>query len=100
MYGVGALGIIGLVLVGVGAADTLDSVSTSALRSVFNTIQYLSVSLNLSFKWPGPVLDVADWFASFNFGIQIFAPECITGFDWTKVFWGGVVGRVDQGFAA
>ena len=92
MYGVGALGIIGLVLVGVGAADTLDSVSTSALRSVFNTIQYLSVSLNLSFKWPGPVLDVADWFASFNFGIQIFAPECITGFDWTKVFWGGVVG--------
>tara|TARA_B100000073_G_scaffold327112_1_gene312463 strand:+ start:1008 stop:3854 length:2847 start_codon:yes stop_codon:yes gene_type:complete len=92
MYGVGALGIIGLVLIGVGAADTLDSVSTSALRSVFNTIQYLSVSLNLSFEWPGPVLDVADWFASFNFGIQIFAPECITGFDWTKVFWGGVVG--------
>jgi len=92
MYGVGALGIIGLVLVGVGAADTLDSVSTSALRTLFNTIQYLSVSLNLSFEWPGPVLDVADWFASFNFGIQIFAPECITGFDWTKIFWGGVVG--------
>ena len=61
--------------------------ATNNMKKIIESLQFFSLSLNMSIEWPGPVLNIGKYLEGFTFSIEFLRPECVaTGLNWFNIF--------------
>ena len=76
-----------LAFCGFKASQVMGAQATNNMKKIIESLQFFSLSLNMSIEWPGPVLNIGKYLEGFTFSIEFLRPECVaTGLNWFNIF--------------
>ena len=79
--------VVVLAFCGFKASQLMGAQATNNLKKIVESLQFFSLSLSMSIKWPGPVLNLGKYLEAFTFSIEFLRPECVaTGLNWLNIF--------------
>ena len=79
--------VVVLAFFGFKASQVMGAQATNNMKKIIESLQFFSLSLNMSIEWPGPVLNIGKYLEGFTFSIEFLRPECVaTGLNWFNIF--------------
>ena len=79
--------VVVLAFCGFKASQLMGAQATNNLKKIVESLQFFSLSLSMSIKWPGPVLNLGKYLEAFTFSIEFLRPQCVAaGLDWLNIF--------------
>ena len=86
LFAVAAVVVV-LAFCGFKASQLMGPQATNNLKKIVESLQFFSLSLSMSIKWPGPVLNLGKYLEAFTFSMEFLRPECVAaGLDWLNIF--------------
>ena len=79
--------VVVLAFCGFKASQLMGAQATNNMKKIVESLQFFSLSLSMSIKWPGPVLNLGKYLEAFTFSIEFLRPQCVaTGLNWLNIF--------------